>query len=306
MNASLALSAHTDYLSDDDQRTLISAAQDVPTAVETDEQGERVVYGTTPAADRALTALTEAFLPVIHKVARTSKVLDFEDALAVCLEEFVTSVRRYNLSSGLPFAATISTILRFRISDTDRTSDLIVVRENVAARYWQLVHKHDGDVLAAYEECRTTSNGFAPATFLAVHYAIASLDSLDGTSGDSDRAEGQNHTHEAALADPSPSPEDLALNADLVRWLFTLVPDREEQILRLRFGFSDLATENLRLAAGFRADVSDLVMSDKEVAQVLGSTTPTVNRLKRRALDTMRAAMEEVVADEHEAEAEAA
>lgn len=295
MPEALALSAHTGYIEDNAViNRLITTAQHVPTTQVTDEDGEeRTVYGTTPEADDALAQLTTAFLPLLHKVARTSKVLDEDDALAVCLEEFISCIRRYEVGSALQFKQALRTILLRKIGDVGRTSGLIVVKENVAARYRQLMDRHDWDLEAAYQECKTSNNGFDPDTFLKVHNSIG-VDSLDASQGgtrftgseDSSRSTSK---HEEYLADPEPNPEDITVQTETVRWLFTLVDDEAEKILRLAYGFDDLATENSRLAKGYRADGSP--MSDREVAHVLGKSTPTVNRRRNAALGVMREAL---------------
>ena len=288
--SSLSVTTHDGYLSDQETDRLIRIAQAVPFFIETE------TYGTTPEADEAMEQLTRAFLPLIHKVARTSTVLDPEDALMTCLEEFISCVRRYEVGSALPFKAGLRTILTRRIGDVGRTSGPIVVKENAAARYRQIMDRHDWNLEAAYAECKTDSNGFTPDTFLAVHNALR-VDSLDVTTDQNDSSSrvstggGSGYSqYEEHLADNSPTPEAITVQTETVRHLFTLVPSSQESILRLSYGFADLATENARLAAGFRADGSPL--SDREVAQVLGMRTPTVNRHRNAALDVMRADLE--------------
>ena len=154
--------------------------------------------------------------------------------------------------------------------------------------------KHEWNLEAAYAECRDTPNGFDPDTFLKVHNSLG-VDSLDvsaadgetnPTSGIADQSQ-----HRAALTDPDPSPEAITVQAETIRYLFDLVPGEQEAILRLAYGFTDLATENARMAKGFRADGSP--MSDREVAHVMGMTTPTVGRRRNDALKTMQAALTE-------------
>src|SRR4051794_9684432 len=206
MSAALDLAAHESYLSDTEVDALLRIAQSVSYDIDTD------VYGTSPEADAALEKLTQAFLPVIHKVARTSTVLDFEEALMTCLEEFISVVRRYEVGSALPFKAGLRTVLQRKIGDVGRTSGLIVVKENAAARYRQLMDRHDWNLEAAYADCK--AGQFTPDTFLAVHRALSGPDSLDVTVTDNDRSSrvsglpGTGYSHyEAELADPEPSPE---------------------------------------------------------------------------------------------------
>ncbi|MBP2323312.1 RNA polymerase sigma factor (sigma-70 family) [Kibdelosporangium banguiense] len=284
------------FLSPEAQYALISAAQDVPCTVITDATGnETVAFGKTRKSEAALTRLVQSFTPLIRSMARTATRLDYDEAEAICYARFMQAVREFDLDSDVPFSRDIRTMLRYELSDKSRTKDLIQVKENVAARYFRLLRQHDRDVKAAYEVCRTTPNGLDPSTFLAVHRAyghVVSLDlAMDGDENSDDR-------HEAFLIDhmAEDAADDLA-NRDLIRWAFSKVSDREEQILRLRYGFVDVATENIRSAAGFRSDTSDPVMSDREVAQCLGLALSSCNRYRRDALATMRAALESLVAD---------
>lgn len=279
----------TESLSVVEMWSLIADVQDVPVTVTAEEDGaERVTYGVTRASELALERLTTAFIPAIRKACRSAKVLDEEDAFSIALTEFVAAVRRYDLGSDVPFSATISTILRYALSDADRTSDIIVIKENVAARYWRLMHKHDHDLQAAYAECRDTSNGFDPATFLAVHRAL-SVDSMDALlSVDSDAFAASNIHRDLG-------PEASLVEADLVSWLFTRVDDRQETVLRLRYGFCDLATENLLVDSGFHVGE---VLTDIAVAEVAGLGRATVQREKAKGLSAMREALVELIEEE--------
>lgn len=317
MNTNLTIAGHTQFLDNDEITRLITTAQDVPTVQITEDDGtETTTYWNTAEADAALEELTRAFLPLIHRIAGTAKQngIPEDDALQICLEEFISVVRRYRPGSALPFQAGLATILARKLSDTERTSDLVVVKENVSARYWQLMHKHGlenrprNEVFRdAYNECKNTANGLDPATFLSAYRAISGYDGFEGTAAIGDSTGGgkgdQDGTRSSAehrmdrlmmeAGAFTDGPENATVQADVVRYLFTLVSERQRQILRLRYGFSDPATQNARLAAGFRADRDELVMSDREVAQVLGSSTPTVGRQRHEALATMRAALEE-------------
>jgi len=303
MLRALPTTAATTRLTLADQRRLIADAQDVELVVDVDADGAEVTrYGTTPAAEAALDRLTTSFLPLMVKVARTARALDYDDALGVVAEEFISAVRRYDLEDDVPFHATITSALRYALSDASRASDVVVVKGDVHARYWRLMHKHDGDVGAAYDECRTTSNNFAPATFLAVHHALSALSmdwnpNVDGQNtshgstvthsvhGGTPSDLGHMHLHNMVGAEPDPY--DPFLTADFVRALFSEVTERQESILRALYGFEDAATTSLTLAAGFRPGD---VLSDLEAGAVLGITRPTVQRERVRALGVMRAA----------------
>lgn len=279
----------TAFLSVSDQADLISVAQDVPVNVFTDEEGvERVTYGTTPASDNALGLLTTSFISAIRKAASASAMLDADEAFAVALVEFVASVRSYDLSSTIPFSASIAVTLKRRVWEADRSADLIVVRDTVAKVYWRIMHAHDGDAAAAYETCRTSVNGLSASTFMSVHNVFGGVETLDPapTSEDS----GPRHALAAAIG----SAEKAVCQTDLVEWLFTLVSSKESTILRLAYGFRDDATEILRLDNGFQMGEE---LTDLAISAIVGGAGSTVQKQRVRALDTMRSAIEADDAD---------
>lgn len=282
------LTTATEFLSVEEQAHLIGDAQDVPVEIVSDEDGtERAVYGKTAASEAALERLTLAFMPAIQKAARATKAQDFEEAESVALEAFLDAVRRHDLTSKVPFSATISTILFRAISDSDRTSDLVVISEAVAARYWRLIHKHEGDVAAAYEEAqRETAHHLGGATFLAVHNIIGGIGSIDPLIAADDDGGARYYLaavegHEARIVD-----------ADRIARLFEIVSDEEGQIVRLAYGFHDEATENLRVAHGFRLGET---LSDQQISGVVGLGRATTNRRRLSALAAMK---ESLLSDE--------
>lgn len=310
----LAARTATEFLSVGEQRRLIADVQDVPVTVAliTDDEGtevEHATYGSTPASEQAMTELVTAFNPLLNKIARTTKVQETEDAYSVVLLEFVEALRRYDLDSDVPFSALIPTILRYRLSDADRTSDLIVVKENVAARYHRLVHKHDGDIEAAYAECRDTTNGFDPVTFLAVHRVIGSgegvrsidfsLDLQDGKpqqviSGKY-RAGGQHRAEDYLMPiDGTSALTEDFITRDLADWLLTQITPRQALVQRLWHGFADEETEKVALAANLRPGD---VLTEQQIAFAAGVGRGTVTKEKRVGLETMRAAYKAALDD---------
>ena len=303
-NPALSLSAHTGYLSDREIDNHISAAQTAQQIDVTDDDGtERTVYTNSPDGEAALEILYTAFLPLLHKAARGSSVLDYEDALMIATEEFFSVVRRYEVGSALPFTAGLATILSRKLGDVGRTSGLIVVRENAAARYRQLMDTVAWDLNAAYglvvkghREGTGENRGFTPDTFLSVDRAIG-VETLDGpdinetdtTSRGSFSNSSSYTSREGYMGDATPGPEEETVQAETVRALFTLVSDQQESILRLVYGFCDLPTENVRYANGYKTGE---LLSDRQVAGALGMTTPTVNRRRNESLRVMHAALE--------------
>jgi len=256
---------------------------DVVQSVTVSTEGDRTVYGRTPEADAAMERLVMAFLPMLHRAARRGYAnMGEEDAFATAYEAFVLAVRRHDTAGSVHFTQTASTIVSRAVADAARTSDIVTVTEDVSLRYWRLMHKHGGDVEAAYAECRETHNGFTPYTFLAAHRAIAATESFESALFD------------AAQAQMTAGPEESVVEADLVRWLFTLVDEDAESLLRLRYGFTDSHSELLRASHGYR--VGEL-LDDGQAAHCLGLTRPTAQRKRTKALDAMRAGMQ-LLADE--------
>jgi hypothetical protein len=270
----------TESLSPETVNELITAAQDVTVTVTDD----RTVYGTTPESDAALARLTTAFLPMLHAAARRgASNLGREDAFATAYEAFIGAVRRHDVDGEVHFLRTASVIVTRAVADAARVSDMITVKEDVSRRYWKLMHKHGGDVEAAYAECREEANGFTPYTFLAAHHAISTTESLDFGNADA--------LHPATM----PGPEEAAVEADLVNWLFGLVDDKSESLLRLRFGFQDAYTETLRATFGYR--VGEL-LDDAQAGHCLGLPRSTAQRRRTKAIQTMRDGMQQLADEE--------
>lgn len=277
------------FLSVSEQADLIATVQNVPLTLTTTDDGSEVsTYGRTPASDAALSRLLQAFSPLIGKVARTARRIEDDDAEGILTEAFIRAVRSHDLAAPAAFSRDIATMLRYALALEERTGSTVKVADNVSARYRRLVAAHDGDVAAAYAECRDTANGFAAHTFLLTHAALNSVSLDEMLSGPEPRTD-------AALVASAESFDEQLAQADLVRWLFAQVEEKPAQVLRLRYGFTDPVSVNLRLRAGFLGDPDRAVMSDAEVARCMSSTTPTTNRIRARALDTMREALSSLV-----------
>lgn len=255
------------FLSDEDQRQLIATVK------------SQVIFGRTDEVEAAEEALVMAFLPVIKRAAKLSRIQEPDDAFASVLEEFLLALRDFPTSSPTPFHAALSIRLRRAISDADASSRVVSIPEAPMDRYWRVMHAHGLDVEAAYRACKETTTQLSPMAFLAIHHVVSGTDSLS-----------------AVQVEPAaPGPEERVVEEHLIAWLFTLVDDRQESILRLIYGFLDEPTEELRFTAGYS---TGLDLSDEQAAHALTMTRPTVQRQKKAALAIMRAAMTELVQEE--------
>lgn len=267
----------------------------------------RKLDGGPAQVEEAYDALTRAFQPAIQRAARASKVQDADDAYGNALEAFVLAVQEYDLSvPEYPFSKYAASRLHRHISDTDRTSGTIRIPEGPGARYWKLMHAHGHDVEAAYQACKDPAVDLSTMSFLAIHHAMSGALSLDYTvtnnNADAGTMEGGAFNAEygaGAVGEASrltvPGPEEQAVERHLIAWLFTLVTDRQETILRLRHGFLDLPTDTIRLNAGH---ATGAFLTEEQIAHALGLSRRTIRDDQAKALTIMREAMQALVLEE--------
>jgi hypothetical protein len=284
--------ATTQSLSVEEQYRLLTDVQNVPTTITVQDDGsEYVVYGVTPASESAGGQLLAAFMPAIRAAARRTKLKgNEEEAEAVALEEFVRAVREYDLTSSTPFHHTIATRLTRAVMLADREeASAVTIPAVQIARYHRALHAHDLDPTAAMRACAEDPKRWLLSgdAFRAVHTAM-SRPAFHG--GGPFRDERVNEAHDAyAAGEPAVSTEDEVLDREHARWLLSQTTDRQERISRLAYGFTDLPTQSLRVAKGYRESEP---LDDGQVADCLGTSRPTVGRERNAALATMRAAHE--------------
>lgn len=279
----------TENLSAIDELALVLRAQACPVESYLDADGRGCTrFLSTDASRAAVERLTAAYIPAIHTAAKTARTLDTDDAFSVAALAFVEAVMSLDLSLG-SLAGRAQALMRFAILEAENAAPVVSIKRDMLNRYWGLLKKHDGDIEAALAECREGRINLAPATFLSVHRALRSV-SLDVPlrAPDGDTVE----TMADTLTDPAhltAGPEESAVSVELSRWLLSLVPAEQEQILRLAYGYVDAATENIRVTAGFKFDED---LSDSQTATALFMSRARVQRERTGALSTMRAALQ--------------
>lgn len=290
-------------LTPNEQFALITDVQNVPTTVTVQDDGtEYVTYGVTPESEAAGARLVEAFMPAIEGAARRTK-LDgqYEDAFGMAMEEFVRAVREFDLTADTPFHHTIRARLDHAVQLGDRVeSSAVSVPAVQIARYYRALHAHDLDAVSALRSCEEDSSRWllSGEAFRAVHAALSRPTYHgNGTGAGVFRDERANESVDPfeAVASVAPSPEDEILNREYARWLLSKTTDRQESVCRLAYGFTDGASDSLRVLKGYREGD---VLEDLQVADCLDMTRPTVQRERGKALKTMRAAAEKEIAGE--------
>lgn len=300
----------------EEERDLIAIVQNVPSQVVVDEDGERVVYEPSRAADRALETLTTAYIRSIFKATLSAHEnrLDHDEAFAVAAAEFVQCVRDFDLGRKDDdiLAWIAPTMMRRAVEREAYGSTMVKIPSRLTQRYSALMRDCEGDVMAAYRACEENSgrDTFSPSTFLAVHNALKAHDSIApavqgsryeayGSAGDGDSD--TDWVVDRALARQgaadlfvSTSVEDSVVEPAYIDWLFT-APDKEAaQVLRLAYGFTDPETDNLRILTGYRTGE---ILADQHVGVCIGKGRVTTNRIRNRGLTAMRDAVEAELAD---------
>lgn len=279
----------TESISAADEALLVTAAQACPVEIYLDADGRGCTrFLSTDSSRRAVERLSAAYIAAIHAAANTARTLDRDDAFSVASLGFVEAVMSTDLTLG-SLAGRAQTLMRFAILEAENAGPVVSIKRDMLNRYRGLLRKHDGDIEAALAECREGRISLAPATFLSVHHALRTV-SLDVPliSSDGDCAE----TMSDILTDPAhltPGPEEAAVTAELSSWLLSLVPAEQERILRLAYGYVDNATEDIRVAAGFKFDE---LLSDAQTGIALFTSRARVQRARVAALSTMRAALQ--------------
>lgn len=295
-SALTAQDASATTLTPNEQYALITDVQNVPTAVEVLEDGsEYVTYGVTPASEAAGARLLAAFWPAITKAARLAKLeATKDDAESVALEAFVVAVREYDLTSDTPFHHTIAGRLKHAVLLADREETRTYIPPVQVARYHRVMHACEMDADAAAEALRTEGRKWllSREAFLAIHYVMRGNEIPDSPYGG---AHLQTSDEYVDVVDPALSIEDEAATRDYARWLLSHTTDRQESVCRLAYGFTDLASDSLREAHGYRAGD---VLDDLQVGDCLDVPRSTVNRERNKALKTMRAAAEAAIREE--------
>lgn len=218
----------------------------------TNDEANALLADLTPDA---LTILLAELEPLVQRAARDSRVLEFEDARSVARIAVIEAARTNRASKGA-FVAWAKAVVGHAVALADRTSDLIKVPDAAAARYWRVLRANDGDLIAAYTACEKGEALLSPATFLAIHRARSTRYLEDDLM---------------EYAEQTPDVAPGWFDAETARLLLAELPDREARVLALAVGL----------------DGED-PMNDGEIAERLGMSRATVQRVRSSAIKTAR------------------
>lgn len=172
-------------------------------------------------------------------------------------------------------ALTIRFILARTFESASGSHNPVYVPSRMRARYFSLMAAAEEDVDRAIQ--MAPKHGFpAVETFVAVYEAINNVKWYQDTSVEG-LSEFDNNTGEDMLVATDITPEQEQTDNEMtVQTAFAAVNDEERTITRLYYGFD--------------GDDSN-IGSDYQVGRVIGSTRPTVQRKRTKALDKMREAV---------------
>lgn len=285
---SLSALQRTDISAIEEANLVQVVRQTISAQVGCPETGKTLTrYFPTTEQDEALTALISAYIQDIRKAARTARVIDRDDAEAVALEKFI-SLARSATRTNERLAGFVSRAMVNAVMDADAEASAVRIPPDTLRRYFNIV-REAGSIDAAYIKCRDEANNFDAITLLAVHRAL-NAESAEALQEKQDEDGGPSTAFEAAGA--TPSHEEAVVQEDLVRWLLASVPDAQEVILRLAYGFTDTRSETLRVRAGYQWDEC---LSDAQISPVVAASRAKVQRERTTALRAMGARIQGVV-----------
>lgn len=215
--------------------------------------------------------LLETYAPALRSaVGRFTRdgAIDVEEAQATALLGFVEVLADHDAGKGDRLAGRLTQRVTRDLAEATSTTTAFAIPERTLSRFYGILRAHDGDVSAARDHAR--SKGMSLEVFDAVYRAIRETEALDAVAADED-----DERYEVASFSlwENEDPEIAVEDAILVEAAFDAVEKPEAQICELAYGFTDFPR------------------SDGEIAAVMVSTRPTVQRRRERALRTMRVAL---------------
>lgn len=231
------------------------------------EEEPDVIRRATSGDDSATEALLRAYAPLLLSCVRKFEAAfdTREDAEATAVEGFLRGVREHDVERSPRLGANLRSHVERALADASRIG-AYTVPARTRGRAASILREAQGDTRAAAD--LAPSRGMARETFLAVAESL-SFGSLDAAT----EASGADLAVSSVLGagDPSFARVEDYLVSDAALAVLTA---EEREIVGLAYGFGG----------------SD-PLSDAEIATRTGSTKPTVQRKRTRALARMREAL---------------
>lgn len=228
----------------------------------------------------ALVALVYAYAAALRSVARSYRAAiengaaDPDDVRQAAVVGLLDAVRAFDPAKGDRLAGLVVQKIREALHGEQITGGFSIP-DRTLTRFAGLLRKADGDPTEAARIA--PDHGMSRETFWAVFSVVRGTESLDAETSPRESAAPRGERRDAVILGAAWEP-DYANSAD-------------EDYVDLAFEsirHNDLATDVVRLAYGF-TDYEP--QSDGEVADRLGLTRSKTQRVRSRALDTMRDAL---------------
>lgn len=239
----------TDSLSDADERQLITAAQN----------GNQEAY-----ADLML-----KFGPLLKRYAsQAPKHIEREDVQGALMLGFVEAVTDFDFETHSTLAATLPNFLRRALSEMGISASSFTIPSRSLSRWLAITRKADGNIYLGIN--LAPEYGMSRETYLSIHSALRSTNSLDALM-----QAGEFVTRTIHVSTDQPVGET---DNDIAGMVFELhddendLTDREAFVLRLAYGFLTYGD----------------AMTDDSVAERVGLSRPSVQRIRKAALEKAR------------------
>lgn len=229
-------------------------------------------HGDADARERLILAYAPAVRAAVAQWSGTSREtptgIDVDDLRQLALLGVLEAIQEFDTAEGDRLAGTVSRVIHRQISAQGSSASQFSIPDRTLTRFFGILRAAGGDVTEAVRIA--PEHEMSVATFMSVLSALRDRVDLDSTPSLDDEARSGWDTVEASSF-----------------WDGNMVPDVEDRILvEVALASVDtLERDVVRLYYGFTE--GDPV-PDAEIAHRLGKTRPTVQRIRARALDTMR------------------
>ncbi len=223
--------------------------------------------------DRGMESLYRTYYADIEHAARDVALTDPDDSFGVAQLAFVEAIRDFDTDRELiSFRTHAGSVMRRALREARDREQAVTVPVTAVRRYYAIM-RDAGSFDVAYARVRLGGLGMSAGAFLATHHAVAASCDVDDPDVAADVRQ--------RPADPHTEPDPF-----YAAELLSMVPAVEERILRLRFDFGDVPTQNARLMM----DVAPgTLMTYNNIGTVIGVSRARTQYMYHRAIATIKA-----------------
>lgn len=248
--------------------------------IESIEEERALIADAKAGSEAATVALMYAYAPAMRSALRwftrsaptVPQATDLEEARARAVVGLLEAVQAFDPAVHTRLAAIATEHIASEVSSLAADAVGFTVPERTLRRFYGILRKADGNV---YEAANLAPEyKMRRETFFAVLSAVRNVDSYDVEPTEEDHERGSGGL-DSMVARPLWSGEyEDAEDRILAEVALESVDARSETVCRMAYGFTDYDP-----------------VPDAEIGRRLGMTRPTTQRVRVRALETMREAL---------------